>query len=92
MKTNKLARIAGAIAIPAAATLSGCMSDGETSVKLLEINHKRRIAVLTPQKNIDEVSEKIYDKQTKFNDNRITQETSNRILDSAFKNAYQNRQ
>lgn len=88
MKTNYLARIAAAIVIPAAATLSGCMYDGETSVKLLEVKHESRTAVATPKANIESVSEKIYEKETNvLNDNQVSQKTIDTLMQ-----AYQNRQ
>ena len=87
MKTNYLTRITAAIAIPAAATLSGCMADGETSFKLLDIKHESRIAIATPKENVENVSKRIYEKETNvLNDNRVSQKTMD-----AFMQSYQNR-
>ncbi len=86
MKTNYLTRIVGAGIIGASSLLSGCMSDGETSVTVLEIKHENRTAVLTPEKNIENVSKRIYEKETNvLNNNKVSQKTMDAFLES-YKN------
>ncbi len=87
MKTNYLAKIAAAGIMTVAPLLSGCMSDGELAIKVLEIKHESRTAIATPKENMENVSKRIYEKETNvLNDNKVSQKT----MDS-FMQAYHNR-
>lgn len=99
---NKLTKIIAGIAIPAVATLSGCMSSGRTRLTLLEIERDDRGSIGIPKEHIPTVSENVYGKSQIYQQIRVpesvvikaidnNQETVNKVIDSPLWQHYKNR-
>lgn len=91
MKAKKLTSIIAVPIIAGASLLSGCMSNDAFTAKLLEIKYERKAEIATPKEHIPEVSEKIYRKSQVFEENQVTQETVNKLVESPIWKHYQNR-
>lgn len=90
MKTNKnkLTRILAAVALPAAAILSGCMSDTGFAVDVLKIKIGHQTAIAIPKEAVAETANTVFKKDCQPYDKS---EVTNDFVESPVWKHYKNR-